>query len=1199
MKMRTLLAGIAFLAAGSLSAATLNVKLTVSHGIESPEGPGARSRKVAYFVVDRSGSMNFDSLEGGKRKPNDALLESMQMRLDALPDGSVVYVVPFASYVKTIRSFPALDKKTRRQIVDYIKQDKPNGCTLLYDAQEIALTEAGRTMQRDPGAEVSVYVYTDGLHETPSDYQGDYPACFHKKVGRRWVENPDYRREKDAAYAKFKKKFADLVAKPTLELEYEWLSDSAKPDPEKWGTRPSLAAELKSRVSELKNPCAEPEQTVECQLFLPISDSCWKEVASKETLFHLEVDGRRSSTQVLVKDGTYRIDWPSLPSDHPAVARLSFSHMPKGKKFELKVAKPLVLNVPAQGQTPFSVVSPPAGAVYPVDANVVFSAKASEGVDVEWSIAGGKGGVIRGLSANWKATAPGRIDYCATAHKQRCRDASANGSFEVIPTGVEIVSVTDRHEVGKESEFRAKAVGQCQGYAWKIDGNSVPGGTGDTIKYLFKKPGRHVVGVTARYKAGIMKDAKEQEISVSKAPFLEILQPKAYGGDPEFAQYQAEKPVELLAAVDGDLTKVQWQFLLKGKAAPPVSAEVRNGHASGRFVPPKGGYYDLTVTAEGPAGKKVEKVQIFVKSTDIGVNIKQPVANDEVETGKPFELSAETKGPVKGLRWKMVDKSTAQSIAFGPSDVSEVLNGKSTIKAKLPLEIGTTSVDITAEPVVEDVDLAETAGASTITVQAKTLAEIAYTKETQEKYLRPVKYGEQEVLAVETSGAVSDVSWFMLDNGKETAIPGKGNVVRSPLVAPDGRTPKRVMEYFARGKMPGGSFVQTSPLALVHYCPPVRAVVQQPMTNNVVVASIGRKSDYIVTLKPADGEKVENVVWDMGDGAMYTNLTSVKHSYDNYGTYTIKASGRCANCGEIFKVSAPSAVVVEKQPINAEFAIRPSVNSRRTISDKVAQGRQIALVGMDSPDVATRKWTCNGTLVKDDNGNPVTNAAIEVRCVDVGDVEFGLTVFDSDGNATGPVVHTLRVYRLWVVLLAFVLALFVAGFFWWYFSGDDPRFWRVCGFVDETNSKDPSAVESEMLGFRRIFKFWDTMWNKATIPLHVLGGAQAEDWGSGTALGQTGLMLWESKTAADNGQGVRMPNCDLLNRPEGMEKESFSRGQLIHIWAPSPSNAQAVTALWVKIKMGRDVPNTYLWVRLGIALLCFGLAAAASYFFAF
>ena len=929
MKTKAILTAIGLAGAGVLSAAplnsaaTLNVELTVSHGIESPMGAqGAKGRRVAYFVIDRSGSMAEATLAGG-RTPNDALLESLKMRLDSLPNGTSVYVIPFASFIKSTQVYEALDAKKRAQIYDFVKNDKPDGYTLLYDAQDIALTEAGRTMQRDPAAEVSVYVYTDGLHETPSNYRGDYPASCYKRVGRKWVQNDAYRREVNDAYVKFKKKWADLVAKPTLELEYEWLSASTKPDPEKWVDKPNLATELKSRVSELKNPCAEPEQTIACQLFLPISDSCWKEVSSKKMLLHLEVDGRTSSTQVSLKDGIYKIDWPALPSDHSAMARLVFSHMPEGKKFKLKDTKPLVLNVPAQGQTPFSVVSPPAGAVYPLDANVVFSAKASEGVDVEWSIAGGKGGVLRGLSANWKATTPGRFGYRATARKQRCRDASEDGTFEVIPTGVEIVSATDRHEVGKESEFRAKAVGQCQGYAWKIDGTSVPGGTGDKIKYLFKKPGRHVIGVTARYKAGIMTDAKELEISVSKAPFLEILQPKAFGGDPEFAQYQAEKPVKLLATVDGDLTKVQWQFQLKGKAVLSVPSDVKDGLASGSFVPPKGGLYDLTVTAEGPAGKKVEKIQTFVKSTEVGVTIKKPVANDEVETGKPFELSAETKGPVKSVRWKMVDKSTAQTITFGPSEVSEVINGTSTIKAKLPQELGTTSVEITAEPVpaVEDNELAETAETSTITVLAKTHAGIVYTRETLENNFRWVKYGSQVALAVSTSGAIGKVAWFTLDEkGNEKGV-GMGPSINVSKEVVYGQRECHV-DYFAKGLMPDGkTWVEArkgessvEPITVFWYCPRIEPKIVLP--NNEADFGIDEEIVFKVISGNKDcGELTDNDVakisWDFGDGTVVTNNhVSTKHVFRKLSDgVTVSVQTVCKKCGEIEAVDITRPVV--------------------------------------------------------------------------------------------------------------------------------------------------------------------------------------------------------------------------------------------------------------------------------------------------
>ena len=126
MKTKYVLTGFAFVAAGMLSAATLNVELTVTHGIESSIGIKEQNRiqRVAYFVVDRSGSMDYGSLEGN-RKPNDALLESLKMRLDSLPDGSAVHVIPFSSMVKTMMSYPSLDRRARAQIMDFVVKDKP------------------------------------------------------------------------------------------------------------------------------------------------------------------------------------------------------------------------------------------------------------------------------------------------------------------------------------------------------------------------------------------------------------------------------------------------------------------------------------------------------------------------------------------------------------------------------------------------------------------------------------------------------------------------------------------------------------------------------------------------------------------------------------------------------------------------------------------------------------------------------------------------------------------------------------------------------------------------------------------------------------------------------------------------------------------------------------------------------------------
>ena len=1203
MKEKLFLSAIAIAVTGMLSAATLNVELTVSHGIESTGGAGAKSRRVAYFVVDRSGSMDDESLDGG-RKPNDALLESMKLRLDALPDGTSVFVIPFASTIKSIKSYPSLDAKQRMQIMQFVKNDRPNGCTLLYDAQDLALTEAARMMRRDPGAEVSVYVYTDGRQETPYDYKGEYPARtqIRKKFGSRfkWQDNPDYVQEKDAACAKFRAKFGDMVSKPNLEIEYEWLSRSPKPDTSDWGSKPRLGTALSSSLAALKNPQAEPEQTVKCHLFLPITDGCWEEVKGKKASLDFDVEGRRISAAIDLCDGMKlcKLDWPAFPDEKPAVASLSLSRLPGGRKFDLKDPKPIVLSVPPVGRTSVSVENPAKGAVVSADDTVEFKAKASEGANVRWIIGGE---TLTGMSVNWKAKSSGSVEYRVTASRAGFKDSEVKGTLEVIPTGVKIDCETDRHEVGKESVFRAKAIGPCRSYAWTVDGSRVPGETA-TLKYVFEKSGRHQVGVTAMYKAGIAKDAERIETSVSAAPFIEILSPIAYDGEAEGAQYQAEKPIDLLARIEGDLTSVTWQFKLKDKSST-IQTVVDGGKSSGSHTPAKGGFYDVTVTAKGPAGEKSQSTQIFVKSTEIQVAIDSPRANQHMETGKEFDLSATVKGPVKSVRWKMVDNATAKVVSFGPSDVSAVVDGKASIKANLPLELGNTGVEITAEPELVDEELRETVQPSSITIEAVTLASISYTSETLRENWKRVKFGNQVALGVEVSGAIKKVAWFTCDlDGKERKLEKEGLSINIDVPTVRGQRECHA-DYIAKGLMPDGSWLSADqPLTIVACCPCRLAgegcgpKIELPKTNGITRTSYGLKEPVQAEVGSSVDYELVDVAWDMGDKTKYAAKVANHPGYDAYGKYVISATGKCKVCGCDVSLS-PVEVVVEPQPITAEFAIRPFASSTTTIAGRVSQGRQVVLVGMDSPDIARREWTCNGVLLKDEKGNPMSGSEIEFRCMDVGDVEFGLTVFDTKGNAVGPVTHKLRVYRLWVVVIAFLAALLVAGLYWWYFSGDDPRFWKVFVRVDETNSMDAQSVEADMASGPGLVRYWDTMRNRATIPLSKLGGKQSEDWGAGTVLGQTSLMIWESSTAAD-GRGVRMPNCSLLNPPDGMEKESLSKGQLIHIWAPSPSDPKAVTALWVKIKM-RAAPNTFLWLRFGILLLCLGLAVAISYFFAF
>ena len=743
--------------------------------------------------------------------------------------------------------------------------------------------------------------------------------------------------------------------------------------------------------------------------------------------------------------------------------------MPCGKKFDLKSPKPLEFTVPPRGKASVSIASPAKDAVVPVGAPIKFSALASDGANVRWSIGGE---VLKGANVEWSAKTAGRVNYSATASKGNLKEASDNGVLEAIPTGVKIASPTVRHEVGKKSIFKAEAVGPCLRYAWTVDGMRVPGDK-SAMEYVFDKSGRHQIGVTAIYKAGITKDAERMDVSVSAAPFVEIFSPVAYDGDPENAQYQAEKPIDLLARVEGDLTTIEWQFKLKDKAAT-VKTDVNGGRATGRYTPPKGGCYDVVVTARGPAGEKSKAVQIFVKSTEIRVDITSPTANQDIETGKVFDLSAVTKGAVKSVRWKMVDKSTARPVTFGASDVSAVIDGKTTIKAKLPLELGNVCLEVTAEPILDDKELAESVQPSSLLINVSTSAAINYTQETLAQNWKRVKYGSEVTLGVTTSGAIKkgSVVWFTFDSsGKgEKMLEQKGESIN--VVIPDVRGQAECpFDYLARGLRQDGLFEDANKgqrITIQGCCPCVlveeneRPRIELPRTNGVLRTSFGLTDTVRVSLGPKGLYEVAAVNWDMGDGTVYTNRgVSTDHQYKKYGEYTIKASGRCARCNSPFNATAPSAIVIEPQPISAAFSIRASATSPKAISGTIAQGRQVTLTGQSSPDIARREWTCNGQTVLGDDGKPKQGASIEYRCKDVGEYVFGLTVYDEVGNAVGPEKHILRTYRLWVILLIGLVALAVWVLLVLYWMGDDPRFWTLIPRVD--NKYDTCFAELKEL----------------------------------------------------------------------------------------------------------------------------------------
>ena len=518
-----------------MAGATLDVDLTVSHGVYT-SGELATSRSVVYLVIDRSASMAEKTLEGKTKTPDQALFESLKMQLDAIPLGTEIHVLPFSSRIWEETVIDSLDDAKRKSILELVKKMSPKGCTVLYDAQDMALTAAEKIMASDANADVRVLVYTDGQHETPWKYEGEYKARHllrRRGIGRKWsfVENPDFENERAAAQKKFEDKFRGLIAKPNLEVEYEWLAASPPPAWTNISIKAAIPSELASHTPELLNPLESAKQAFKGALHLPISDKCWEEVKGKPFTVEWIVGGKCATGSMKLDSGHQKcsIEWPSLPADKPETATLTVRALPEGKKFALKDSKSVSYQIPA------------------------------------------------------------------------------------FLKGVEIkVPEKEYYEKDKKSAFEAAAIGRVLGYAWTIDGQVVSC-SAEKLEHVFKDAGAHEVAVTARYVNNITASAK-RGVRVWPTPVVGIVAPEEFDGDSESATLRAGNPVALKAKVEGAFESAVWTFTQDDKVVATVPMAVKDGVATGSHVPAKGGLYDVTVTANGLAGKMAsEPIQIYVK----------------------------------------------------------------------------------------------------------------------------------------------------------------------------------------------------------------------------------------------------------------------------------------------------------------------------------------------------------------------------------------------------------------------------------------------------------------------------------------------------------------------------------------------------------------------------------------------------------
>lgn len=1117
-------------------AGTLELDVDIATGTE--EGADKTTVNNFYFVFDRSGSMLKGKFNG--KICNQAMLDTFRDRLEVIPRDAKVYYLTFSHTIGAVKGpFPVGTDREKELLFKKVRSEPIGEMTLLYDAQAAMVNQIRadieKELQQKRRVNAEMWVYTDGWNQTDKleckfrSHYSKYECVTNRDTGEcryKWSDPVGekksdqrirYRAEVKRAHDEFERSIADVREqyKDCVTIERQFLSNLDElPDIGEWGRKTIFRPIFKGDFSKIASPQAQDSQVARCSLRFPMPVKRWNELKGRSALLCLKYGNIKRSAQLSFKEGLTKIkfDLSGITGEHPTEAELTLEKLPSPdefKDFELKEPRPLRFVFPKIGTVMLSDIEPGLKFVWRIDEPIKFSAKCTDGVTPIWSFSDNT--VKQGTSfvKSFNVAKPYTFEVVAT--NKNLNPCKLKGDIQIIEAGVGIKPPSESVVIDKQVRFVAEAKGTVHSFDWSVDGIPVPG-DGKVLNYVFAKSGDHKVQVHARYDNIGLVSSPVLPVSVKTAPRIGIQSPTAYSDD-----FVTDVDIKLVAEVEGSLDKVVWT--LKGPEQVLLESPVVRGGAQSVYKTSsavarvhKSGAYEISAKAVGEGvEKKAQPVQITVKRADVGINIEFPIEGHEVENGKEEHFEAKVTGPeIVKVSWYAVDEK-GSTIDIGLSNVEK--NGMSRRAFVFPQTIGKTVLKIYAKGLNADgKDLSESVVSAPREVLAFTPGSVDI--DMKDNFAR-VPYGEQRVLTATPSGAVAEVSWFMIEDGKETPIAGSGNVIRTPIVKPDGKTPERTIDYFARGKMPDGSFVpkEPKPLTLIHCCPPVEAVIELPkMTNGMSLASIGRMVDYTVRLQKAKGDEINGLVWDWDDGVSYTNdnLLTATHAYENYGTYTIKVSGKCAKCGQPFTVKAPSAVVVEKQPISADFVIRPSAASSKVISGSVAQWRQIVLVGKDTPDIVRREWACNGVVIKDDDGKPKTGAVIDYRCRDVGNAVFSQKVFDDVGNFKED-THSVYVYRLHVIMLSCLVALCLIGVVWWLYSGDNPRFWtlRSCFDKDPNGTTDVSDLDfstgafvdlrSEYEGENgRPVKLWNVVDNKAQFPLWLFN----DNWKS-TGFGQS------------------------------------------------------------------------------------------------
>ncbi len=1151
---RCVVAALLCLAVAAQSA-TVPFEITFTHsGTTPPKRPLAH-----IFVLDRSGSMvnrrDAECERNGKMVPCnrwEALKDSLRKTLANTPDKTELRFIivdgdrrekgfllfekdgiksdnGFFSWVsggKEMTDTIIMSDKYREpsKISAIIKKlGEPGGNTPLYDTLQDVMLKSWDLFK--DGKRVSVFVFSDG-----------------DNVGGRL-------RTEDALKRSLISEHVPSNIVSHISFLPIWVSKS-RPDPKNklfdtdWlepGTVPMVATVVPLLDTVvLDNPLSGNPISVKLGYDFKVSDDIWVKIQKYAgELILCDRNGQRLAGYPIgfkaSQNVAINIDdkYLSPTQDNVFQVKLRCDDFPKESYITCDKPDPIRVTFTKAGEVSVAIVSPRSSQVVKSGEKgevVKFEAMVSPAnAECEWDFGDGSP-AAHGVRVEHRYL---KSDTFAYSVRAKVKDRSlipgtAKGSIAATNASVSLVVPKEKVDVGEQMVVKAIGEGPVSRYVWSVAGIDMEGsdakdGSSSEFRWKPEAPGKVAISVRAIMKGEMKSESDSKIVSVEAKPYVGIVSPK-----PGFVA-EIGTPFSVVArVVNVDAVKFNVYGKEHALVVTQVGSAIKDNVSETMLNLKEAGNFQIEVEGGNGTVKSVP-IDISIKAEQLKVFIDSPKNGEPCKTSEHKNIVAHVKGSkvlldeCGGLVWEV----NGVPIPNGSGKIND--KGEMSAIWTIPDELAWKECVLRAYAL--DRTGTKTSAYDEVTIEPSIEGAINIVEPSNGKH---VSFDSAFDLAANTTGRAKGVSWFA-EGVSEPIGHGKKCEYRVRHIGQK----KAVIRIHAEADMPGGTPLKSDEVVVTAICPDIKAKIQQPATN-----SIGRTKEYTVNITGSGVDRLESgtIVWDMGDGTIYTNKgISVTHKYTNYGTYTIKASGCCAKCREPVNLKAPASVVVEKQPISAAFTILASATSPKAISGTIAQGRQVTLIGQVSPDIARREWTCNGQIILGDDGKPKQGPSIEYRCKDVGEYVFGLTVYDDAGSAVGPEKHALKTYRLWAILLIAFVCLIVWVILVLYWKGDDLRFWEILVRIDEEGStpfislRDKQPYPAELC----VGDKWNKVSNVAEFAMGELteGVSNAGNWAC--TLGNLKVSIKAVEKNKKLGAKVESGSSGLEVVPDQVEENVF------------------------------------------------------------